>query len=759
VWHCKLLIIMLPVTRTHRDGKVLIYNVFGEKLNEFWIQPSEDGRVEVQECHVWSAGLVVLTRKHQLFAVNDLSDIPVQSVKLADPVEGLQGHGPTAMTIIEPQFTRSSTVEVLLASVSGSILVVTETACEDQNLRKGPFTKMAVTPNGKMLACFTESGNLWVCSTDFQKNLSEFDPRALKPPLQLVWCGTDSVILYWDKLLLMVGPYGDWVKYSYRSPLVLVPECDGVRIISNEKCEFLHRVPKSTEDIFKIGSDEPSARLHDAMVCFEKKSAKADELIRSIKLQNTLVPAVDGCIDAAAHEFNSRTQQDLLKASAYGKCFCDYYNADNFVENCKTLRVINNLRHPEVGIPITFQQYQKAGADSVVERLVNRHLHFLAYRICEFLKMKPNRVLIHWACCKVRRTLDESEEQVRDMIHRKLSRCPGISFVEVAQAAYDVGRKRLATLVLDYEPSPREQVKLLMHMSEHELALQKAIEAGDTDWVYLVLLQLMKEFGVLDMTASGKRQERHPGAQRFVQMIKDKPVACDLMVSYARSQNPELLVFFYQFTNNNLELARLTVQEACKQDKADAKAKTLTDTKNLLSKPEWAFYAKATEEHIKLLQMQDLDALTRGEHAKKPLSDVISQLIGDGKEKRAQQLKSEFKVPDKRYWWLKLKALAEAEKWSELEKFSKEKRPPIGFGPFVQICLDHDRLADARRYVERIDKPAQKAEFYMKLEDYNAAAREAIAAKDPKLLSLLMTKTRDNQQLQDEIRSHLEALQ
>ena len=23
-------------------------------------------------------------------------------------------------------------------------------------------------------------------------------------PLQLVWCGTDSVILYWDKLLLMV---------------------------------------------------------------------------------------------------------------------------------------------------------------------------------------------------------------------------------------------------------------------------------------------------------------------------------------------------------------------------------------------------------------------------------------------------------------------------------------------------------------------------------------------------------------------------
>lgn len=65
------------------------------------------------------------------------------------------------------------------------------------------------------------------------------------------------------------------------------------------------------------------------------------------------------------------------------------------------LSVINNLRHTDVGIPITFQQYQKSGADALVERLVNRHLHFLACRVCEFLKMKPNRVLVHWACCKV----------------------------------------------------------------------------------------------------------------------------------------------------------------------------------------------------------------------------------------------------------------------------------------------------------------------------------------------------------------------
>ena len=44
--------------------------------------------------------------------------------------------------------------------------------------------QLAVTPSGKMLACFTDTGMLWVCSTDFEKNLTEFNPMAQKPPTQ-----------------------------------------------------------------------------------------------------------------------------------------------------------------------------------------------------------------------------------------------------------------------------------------------------------------------------------------------------------------------------------------------------------------------------------------------------------------------------------------------------------------------------------------------------------------------------------------------
>lgn len=89
----------------------------------------------------------------------------------------------------------------------------------------------------------------------------------------------DSVLLYWDDMLLMVGPYGDPVRYFYDEPVLLIPECDGVRILSNMSMEFLHRVPDSTVSIFQIGSTLPAALLYDALDHFDRRSAKVGYII------------------------------------------------------------------------------------------------------------------------------------------------------------------------------------------------------------------------------------------------------------------------------------------------------------------------------------------------------------------------------------------------------------------------------------------------------------------------------------------------
>jgi hypothetical protein len=42
-------------------------------------------------------------------------------------------------------------------------------------------------------------------------------------------------------------------------------------------------------------------------------------------------------------------------------------------------------------------------------------------------------------------------------------------------------------------------------------------------------------------------------------------------------------------------------------------------------------------------------------------------------------MKKDFQLTEKRFWFTKIKALAQAKKWDELEKFSKSKKSPIGY--------------------------------------------------------------------------------
>nr|KAJ0197045.1 hypothetical protein LSAT_V11C700348050 [Lactuca sativa] len=135
-------------------------------------------------------------------------------------------------------------------------------------------------------------------------------------PKQLVWCGMDNVLLYWDYMLLMVGPCGDPVFYLYDEPVILIPECDGARILSNSNIEFLQRVPASTESIFKIGSTEPTTLLYDALDHFDRRNAKVG--------QKSKPEAVEVCVDAARHEFDPSLQQTLPRVASYGQAFCRY---------------------------------------------------------------------------------------------------------------------------------------------------------------------------------------------------------------------------------------------------------------------------------------------------------------------------------------------------------------------------------------------------------------------------------------------------
>eukprot|EP01087_Luapelamoeba_hula_P005833 TRINITY_DN1587_c0_g2_i2.p1 TRINITY_DN1587_c0_g2~~TRINITY_DN1587_c0_g2_i2.p1 ORF type:complete len:935 (-),score=149.40 TRINITY_DN1587_c0_g2_i2:178-2655(-) len=699
-------------------GTVWVYNVHGEQIGSisFGQEVAQQG---VLQCYIWHNGLVILTKRLMFFAISNLMDPRVRQLAVPNLEEP-----PASWCVVEPDISASRQVEVIVSTLNATIVVITVERALELKFKQqvGPYVRMTVAPTGNILACFTPTGFLQVMKLDFSSLFSEFDTESKKPPQQLVWCGNDAVLLYWPDIgVLMVGPDPDaWIRYAYDEPVHLIPECDGVRIISNKKCEFLQRVPAVTEAIFGIGSTAPAALLYDALVHFEKKSPKADENIRAIK--GDLSDAVDACIEAAGHEPAASYQRRLLRAASFGKIFLDSYVADPFVDMCKTLRVLNAVRLNPIGMPLTFQQFKMLTARRLVDRLINRHHHLLAWNICGYLKMKRDNILVHWACCKVQSNL-ESEREVLSSIVSKLQALPAVSYAEIASTAFRAGKPELATKLLDYEPRAAEQVPLLITMGQEELALSKAILSGDTDLVYLVLLHV-------------RRTRPTP---EFFRIIRGKPEAVDLLIAYCKQQDLDLLKEIFYHAQLPNESANIAVIEAYNHNDTEKRIRGLQIAMNLYkdTKDQFAFKATETQNRL-LLQQKELQAqLPDVPLIGCPLSETIRRLILARETKAATKLRNEFKVPDKRYWWICIRALAQLGDWGQLEQFANSKKSPIGYRPFAEVCIDEAMPREAAKYILRIVNPRERIDLFLVLQMYREAAEAAMEVRDENPIALL----------------------
>ena len=454
----------------HEDGTCIVYTILGQACPPFSLfeslTPNVNPTTRIVDAAVWGAGLVALTSDWRLVAVDNLAHVGMHGRHLsmtnaaaAATTAGCDGLGTLSycmetgirpgrrvlsMTVLPPQFTASGGIEVFLATNDNTVLVVDRKGCEDQQLQErlpSPIMLMSVAPNGRFLACFTATGVLTVMSTSFTTKILDFDTSATQEPMQMVWCGEDAVILTWHGFLLMVGPYGDWLRFAYERtgtgnmvtivPHHVVPEADCCRVLTPDACECLQRVPLPTENIHRIFSTDPAAMLYYAMERFEEGDVRADDSIRSVADEGRLADAVRSCITAAEHTFSPADQKRYLRAANYGmgavweatllqsdegrgaisgganpgngndglgaaaaaaaSASADATRAetqlqnDSFVRCCRKLRVLNQMRQPSVGLPLTAAQYDKLTPEMLVERLVARNKHYLAIMVCDYL--------------------------------------------------------------------------------------------------------------------------------------------------------------------------------------------------------------------------------------------------------------------------------------------------------------------------------------------------------------------------------------
>ena len=247
------------------------------------------------------------------------------------------------LAVLPRQYAPSRRPELFLSTLDGSVVVselrpstspgggITDVDCRSRmggaadgaGGRASPVVSMAFAPNGRFLACYTSNSVLTVVSTNFESKVLEFDARSgsSSPPRSMGWCGEDSVVLHWKNLgVLMVGPYGDWLRFPYDddadgrtsrdgngndtsgagAEVYLVPEIDCCRVVRSSSVEILQRVPPGTADLLRIGSIEPGALLLDASDAFDSGSPNADEAARSItQTDGLLEEAIHQCVEAA----------------------------------------------------------------------------------------------------------------------------------------------------------------------------------------------------------------------------------------------------------------------------------------------------------------------------------------------------------------------------------------------------------------------------------------------------------------------------
>ena len=210
-------------------------------------------------------------------------------------------------------------------------------------------------------------------------------------------------------------------------------------------------------------------------------------------------------------------------------------------------------------------------------------------------------------------------------------------------------------------------------MEEDELALDKAVESGDTDLVFFILLRLKKKLPLAS----------------FFRTINNRPVAAALVESSAREQDRELLKDMYYQDDRPIDGSNLLLEEAIHQtliqaklDKLKLAARLLSDSKD----PAATLQTRALNEAGQLLRMQEAfdKDITDGGGSFSGLSvnDTVFRLIRSGYGKRAAKVQGEFKVPEKTFWWIRLRALVAARLWGEIEEVGKNRKSPIGW----EVC-------------------------------------------------------------------------
>lgn len=737
------------------------------------VQPTQ-----VLEVQVW--GLYLALRFHNRLTLTDLHTFDTVEV----PFTGLHHSNIHGMCLVA---SSESGVELILSYASTVYTIKVDLAeyeytFDDEKLTEGPFSVMSASANGNLLALHNSNKEkIFVITRQFDKILLEYSTsNDLSKPFMMKWAGNDAIVLSLRDEIKLIGPGqkslsffydvlddNDLVSSSFTIP-ILAPQIDGLKIITENKVELLTRVLDAAINVYLVGSAHPALILLDCVDRLSTQASKADSNISLLRGENSLLKALDECLQAGLDEFAVEWQKKLMKAVSFGKIYeSTNFDADKFLRVLHTLRALNQIRGPEIGVFLTHPQLEDIGWPGVIDMLLMRSQHFLALQIVELLQLQncKDAIYVHWCCCKIRKELDMLDMALLDIIWRKLvsaregagakSHKNRISVTEICEVAYQEGRIDLYKLLINLEPSLPKRARQLVELGQNELCLTTSFQACDYDLCKLIFLHYRDTmansqlFKVLDQSEAKSAMpdlSLYPNLQNLVP--ESLFVSSDLLGNFWAENivqdDERALKTYLQAYNRTTDIHLKALNDDVPLEQLDDEYQRQKSKLTLVG----------NDRNIRKLASVELEAL----EAKYKLSStyhqsflglesmaaVLSKLVSMHQIRPAMKVAKEFRITPKKVWVIILDTYCKSGDFERLNKLLLEANSlPIGFDRVVETCLAYDcpkhyissyiaKCSDLT-YVERVN-------LYVKNQDLISAAEESLHNNDVDLLRSLQRK-------------------
>lgn len=630
-------------------------------------------------------------------------------------------------------FTNKS--QIVLLDSSGTVIIGNILSKELRQFEGWTgWYKGSISENGFVCLVNAKLNNLIVFDDDLNKPLIEVKLDEL--PKNIAWCANDLICCnFGDDEVRLIGSEKDYVSFWLPSQIVgLQSVSDGLKVITEDHIEFVSKVATYTSDIFSIGSTAPGAILLDSLNLLQndENSPKAIENLKIINLKK----AVDECVSAAGDEINSIWQKRLLSAASFGKdsLSSTEFNASQFVITCNYLRVLNFLK--TVGIFLTLRQFISIGVEAIVLKLVNIRKIYESYQIIDHLKC-PELIPVvfnEWSKGKILTSPDSGNEALYQAVHdRALALNVQLQLSKVANIAFLDGRHSLARKLALDDQNLLPKVDILLKMDEVNIATDEANKSMDIPVVLFLLLYSKRVMSTAQFT------------KNLIVTMKDNNV----YQFFQRHDFPFLYDYFRQ-TDDYLSLARLIWKHG--KEEGQESNSLLSQVSDLYGK----FMTNAdvkrdrtTIERAKKLFLYQTDLSNKYgiNFHNQTCDETLSTLIKVGQRNEVKRMINEFKISERKFYFLKCSCLAKEHKLKELYSFSQEKKSPIGYLPFFKAVSKYANKKDAAIYVNMLSSLtyAEKLDMYLDCKAYHEAISLASHERDAIGLKQVLNRIPQNE--------------